>query len=266
GQAPAPEFYRYTFGPLIEEVAIYHTEEPLAHLRAWEGPAQYNYYIVSADPAYGASKKSDRSVAQVWRATATSLYQCAEFVATEVTMQQFAWICMHLAGTWTPSAFILELNGPGYGVLQEIQRLQAWGWGTARPAAVENALQGIQHYLYRRNDSLSQGAFLQWKSTPQIKTWAYSRLRDYFLMGLIHPTSPLLVEELGSVRQDGDKFGADHHHHDDTVATAAMAVEVWQSQVVPYLRMMPPRGPKAEEPLPDPPPAHERLMSRFFEA
>jgi len=264
GSAPAPEYYHYTFGPLIEETGLYETEAPLAQLKVWEQPNAYSYYIVAADPAFGASEKSDRSVCQVWRATMKDLTQVAEFVSTNVTMQQFAWVTMHLAGTFTPSAFILELNGPGYGVLQEIQRLQAWGWGTQRPAAIEQALQGIQHYLYRRNDSFAQGAFLQWKSTPAIKTWAFSRLRDYFLTGLIHPTSALLVEELGSIRQDGDKFGAVGKQHDDTVATAAMAVEVWQSQVVPLLHTLPPRGPSPETPLAEPPPAHERLMGRFF--
>lgn len=260
--APPASHFRYAFGPTIEQLELAPTTEELAQLTLWEEPDPNAYYVVAADPAYGASATSDRYVCSVWRASRSRLVQVASFVTHEVTMNQFAWVTCHLAGAYSPSFFILELNGPGMAVHQEIERLKAMGWGTAERGKVLNALASIQAYIWRRPDGMGQGASWQWRTTPRTKIWILNRLRDQLMQDTVVVREPGLVHELGNVRQDGDRFRAEGRAHDDRVIAAALAVEMWSSQALPVLDGLP----MAPDPLApaDMPAAHQRAVAGYF--
>ena len=260
--APRPTWYRYTFGPTIERIEVVASNEEMAHLTVWEEPDPNAYYVVAADPAYGASAASDRYVCGVWRVTRTRMIQVASFVATEITMNQFAWVTCHLAGAYLPSFFILELNGPGMAVHQEIERLKSMGWGTAERAKIVQALSAIQSYIWRRPDTMGIGASWQWRTTPRTKIWILNRLRDQVMQGNVVIREPGLVSELGNVRQDGDKFRAEGRAHDDRVIAAALAVEMWSSQALPMLEGLPVQVDPLD--ISEMPEAHSRAVANYF--
>lgn len=267
---PEPECYSYHFGGFIEDMTPYETDASLAQLKVWEQPDPAAIYVVAADPAYGASEDSDMAVCQVWKATHRKLIQVAEFASNGCTMQQFAWVCAHLCGAFSSpknaAYFILELNGPGMAVHQELQRLQNYGWGTTRRQEFQNALAAIQNYLWNRPDSKAGfGNSWQWKTTHENKVWIFSRLRSEILNDKITMRSADLVKEIGTIRQSGDTFEAEGKKHDDRVVTAALALEMYSGQVMPYLSMTPdPDAPKQDTQAPMVN-AQERLMKGFFE-
>lgn len=261
--APPALHYKYLFGSTIEQTELVPTNEGLGDLVVWEEPTtERAAYVVAADPSYGANASSDRCVCQVWRATRSKLIQVAEFCSPEPSMSQFAWVCCHLAGVYQTSFFVLEINGPGIGVLQEIQRMQSYGWGTTQRARLASVLNGVQQYLYRRADSMRAGYAWQWRTSPHTKVPMMNRLRSVLMNDMLTVRSAAFVDECAAVRQSGNEFGATGRAHDDRVLTAAIAVEAWSEQVVPTLQMtaaeLEPTAATGPQTL------HERMLQSFF--
>lgn len=271
--APTPTTHRYSYGRHVEDLQLHETAEELCDLVVWEQPlakagerSRY-HYIIAADPAFGSSEKSDRSVCTVWRATSlNTLIQCASFASSQVSMTHFAWIVCHLAGAYMNSYNIVELNGPGFGVLQEIHRLQMWGWGSSKPSELGNVFGNIQHYLYKRPDSLRSQYAYQWKTTMDTKPRIMGRLKDQLTLGNIDVRDPELVAELATIRQEGNIYTTEGNAHDDRVITAALAVEYWTERVahVVSLDPSPPDREGGEEEVQEAPPAHERALHGFL--
>lgn len=267
-QAPAPSHYRYNFGPTIETCRLEPTSEALASLTVWEEPldAHQGHYIIACDPAYGRGADADRSAITVWKATRTHLTQVAEYVSDECEQHQFAWVSMHLCGAYQRAYHILEINGPGMGVWSEEQRLLNYGWGTARQAELQNVLGSIQHYIYRRPDSIGGTANWQWLSNDRGHAQIWARLRGLLVQRQLTIRSPMLVSELGQVRQDQERYEAQGSAHDDIATTAALACEMWSEQVVPILHGMPDLTPDRPDGAPrEAPPAHERAFREFLD-
>ena len=261
-RAPDPEGYNYVFGGFIEQTEVNQTDPQMAQLLLWEKPDPKAFYVVAADPAFGASEDSDMSVIQVWRCGRHGLVQAAEFASNSVTTQQFAWTILHLCGSFMPSAFlILELNGPGMTVWNEIERLRSWGWGTTRRQEFQDALAAIQNYLWKRPDSMGISHAWQWKTNANNKIWLMNHLRDNVLTGRIAIRSRDLVEELSNIRQQGDRFESEGKTHDDRAITLGLAIEMWQNTVVPILETLPPQE---TDPLPEQVPVHERMVRDLF--
>jgi hypothetical protein len=262
---PKAKCYRYEFGGTIEETKLVPTDPVNAELKIWEEPDQKGYYITACDPAFGTGK--DRSVVTVWRARRQSLTQVAEFSSDTIPTRELAWVLLHLAGSYCPKSWlILEVNGPGLTVLSEIQRLQNFGWGTGgSPSTMLNVLGGIRSYFFRRADSALAGTGARdWLSTPRYRAQIFYRMRDCLLNpGQIIVRSQDLVQELGTLRQEGDQFMASGRAHDDRVSTLAMAIEQWSSQVMSMLLYAPPEGPEETKPE-DPGTVEQRMMDRFF--
>jgi hypothetical protein len=244
-RSPEPAAYRYEFGGTIEASQLVETDPALAHLLVWETPRDGEVYVVAADPAFGANSASDRAVVQVWRATRRTLTQVAEYCSTDLPLHQFAWVVLHLAGSYYRhpgrSHLILELNGPGRAALQEIQRVMWYGYGSQVPAAIQNVLGAIQHYIYRKPDSLSgTGGAYQWLTTAQTKKLIMEKLRDALLLETrLVIRSRGLVGELTALRRDGDKVVSVGRAHDDRAITLAMAIECWSERILPEMLMLP---------------------------
>jgi hypothetical protein len=267
--APPPTYYRYTFGATIEACRLEPTSASMAELTVWEEPddSTQAHYIIACDPAYGRGADADRSAITVWKAQRTRLAQVAEFVSDQCEQHQFAWVSMHLCGAYQRAYHILEINGPGMGVWSEEQRLLQYGWGTARQAELQNVLGGIQHYIYRRPDSMGGGMNWQWLSNDRGHSQIWARLRGCLVQGQMTVRSSLLVAELGQVRQDQDRYEAQGSAHDDIATTAALACEMWSEQVLPLLHTIPEmsQAERADGKPPEAPPAHERAFREFLD-
>src|SRR5262245_14846255 len=237
--APTPDRYRYEFGTNIEDTTLKKTIPDFEQLVVWEEPKPMEAYVVAAVPAYSSNMECADFVASVWRASREQLVQVGELCDEEMGMQEYSWCCAHLVGSYsTPRrAFILEISGMGAGVLQELKRLQNSGWGTTQKARIHEVVGGVRNYLWRRPDSLSASAALQWKSSPDLQIILMNRMRDQISAGRVTIRSQAMLGELERIWQDGDTFKAEGRTPSNhRVIAGALAVESWSSQLVPLFR------------------------------
>ena len=81
---------------------------------------------------------------------------------------------------------------------------------------------------------MTGAAAIQWRSSPDYRSWAFNRLRDQLANGAVILRSAECLRELERIRQDGDEFkpeGRDAEEH--RVFAAALAVESWSAQLKP---------------------------------
>lgn len=237
------ESWRYVIGPRFEDTRL--ERDPDGPLTIFEEPDTEAEYVIAADPAYGESEWADRFCAQVLRCERDRVVQVAEFNTPDCTMYGFAWILAHLAGAYStpahPATLIIELGGPGRGVLQELQRMPEQyadkidGLSPSAQRALQNLFGSIRHYLYRRPDSLSGGRLLQWETTWKTKQIMMNLLRDSVERGMVEVNSPEWPAEAQYVTQSGTKIQAEGSHKDDRIVAMALGVVAWQQQVLPDL-------------------------------
>jgi hypothetical protein len=237
--APTPQRYRYEFGTTIEDTHLKTTIPEYQQLVAWEDPQPLDGYVVAAVPAYSSNPECADHVVSVWRGNRDELIQVAEFCDDECGMQPFSWVCAHLVGTYTAprKAFILEISGIGSGVLQEMKRLRSSGWGTLVKPRLSEVMGAVNQYLWRRPDTLSGGAALQFKSSPELLNVLMNRLRDQIAVNRVTVRSQAMLAELERIRQDGEEFKAEGRlPGNHRVIAGALAVESWASQLVPLFQ------------------------------
>lgn len=237
--APKVKGYRYEFGQRLEDSKVVPTKAGLAHLLVWEEPKPAEAYVIAAVPSYAGTPTCSTGVVSVWRASLDTLEQVAEFADTNCGLQTFCWVCVHLLSVYKVQrrAFILEVAGAGMGVLQELKRLQATGWGTRLGPAVRKLVGPISSYIWTRPDSLAGGVALQWKSTGELQGWLLRRLKDQLGSGTVILRSAECVAECERMRQLDDHFESEGRTIEEhRLMAAALAVESWASQVRPLFR------------------------------
>lgn len=236
--------YRYRLGMRFEETVVVGDIRDLrAELRIWEMASKFGYYTIACDPAYGSSDKADRTVISVWRCYADHLVQVAEFATPQVSTYQCAWVLCHLAGYYgiNDVRVILEINGPGAAVFQEMQLLQA-KVSEMRPDPTNTALRNIfahmSHYLYRKVDSLNSELAFHWKTTEDLKRRMMASFKDALELRVVIPRSVALLEECRHIVNDEGHIEAEGGYKDDRVVAAAMAHEAWRMWQAKKLRNM----------------------------
>lgn len=241
--AKTRQCWRYVIGPRFEDTKLERDDD--GPLSIFEEPQADAEYVIAADPAYGESEWSDAFCAQVLRCERDRVVQVAEFNSPDCTMYGFAWILAHLAGAYSslakPATLIIELGGPGRGVLQELQRMPEQyadridSLSESAQRTLRNLFGSIRHYLYRRPDSLSGGRLLQWETTWKTKQIMMNLLRDSLERGMVEVNSPEWPEEARFVTQNGSRIQAEGQHKDDRVVALALGVVAWQQQVLPEI-------------------------------
>lgn len=233
---PKAASYRFQFGKEFHETEIISPKkESDTQLLIWEEPVKGAFYTIGADPAYGWSENSNGFVVQVNRAYANRLEQVAEFRTEGITTYAFAWVIVYLAGAYEPSILNLELNGPGEAVLNEIQNLKKTAslkHVSIRPGML-NVVQKIQHFLYRRLDSIGGiPTAIHTLSNERLKDSMFSTYRDYFERDILVPHSKSLLSEMREVRRPADG-GAPRAEsgHDDRVIGEVLACRAWNDQL-----------------------------------
>lgn len=165
--------------------------------------------------------------AQVFRCYADGMDQVAEYASAQCSTEAFAWLLCYLAGFYKNSTLILEINGPGEYVWNELLNLRRNAAGL-RSADGKSFIGAIQMFMYRRIDSTSASAAYQWKSTHQLKIAMLTAFKDNFESGRILLRSPELCEEMVTmVREEDGDLRASGRGKDDRIIAAGMATVPW---------------------------------------
>jgi hypothetical protein len=226
--------FRYDFGMHFEQTKFIETTENRAHLSIWEMPDPNGVYVLGADPAYGSSEWADEFSVSVWRCFSDRIVQVAELGTPDYTEAQFAWVLAHLAGNFKPCMIVLEMQGPGHTVLNELNNLKRLaGSPGERPKDIYEVVAGIRDYLWRKPDSVagSVGAY-HFQSNQREKLNMLSSFRSYFEREMLEIRSPELCEQMRNITREGDKVGGDGRAKDDRVISAGLAIEGWNKWIM----------------------------------
>jgi hypothetical protein len=257
-----PRYYRFSMGQYFEDTELIQSTERMATLTLWEEPIDNAYYVIGADPAYGSSDWADRFCIQIYRAYADGLDQVAEFATSEINTYQFAWIICYLAGAYKNSTLNLEVNGPGQAVINEMRNLrrQAQTMEPKKARRLDDVLSHMQHYLWRRNDSLGGVSnSLGYLTTHSSKERMLNYFKDYFERGMMNVYSMDLLEEMKSVVRDQGSIAAYGRNKDDRVIATALACVAYAEQLMPRLMQMRMTRARKEEAIT---PVQEPIMDR----
>lgn len=235
--------YRYQVGTRFEDTVLYPARD--GELTVWAEPVVGAAYVIAADPAYGESDLADHFCIQVLRAWPDKLEQVAEYNTPGMTMYGFAWIIAHLCGAYSSQdcdpLLILELGGPGRGVLQELMRMPAQysaavnSLSSQQNAVLANLFGSIQHFLYKRPDTFSSSRLLQWETNHRTKQLMMNLCRDMLERGQLTVRSPGFVEEARYISQLGSRIAGAGRSKDDRVMAMAMGCVAWSEQLQPRL-------------------------------
>ena len=231
-------YYRFSMGANFQDTELLKSSARLATMTIWEEPIDSAYYVIGADPAYGSSDWADRFCVQVYRCYADGLDQVAEFCSAELNTFQFAWVICYLAGAYKNSTLNLEVNGPGQAVLNEMRTLkrEAVAMGGQEARNLYNVLGNMQHYLWRRNDSMGgMSSSIGWVTTHSSKERMLNYFKDYFERGMCKVYSSELLDEMKGIVRDQGTIAAYGRGKDDRVIASALACAAYAEQVQPRL-------------------------------
>jgi hypothetical protein len=214
--------YRYTFGNDFVDTRLHPTTRANADLKVWEKPHPNGVYVVGADPAYGYNEDSDYSTAIVYRCYADRLVQVAEFSAAGVGTAQFAWVLLHIVGTYRNVRVNVELTGPGNAVFNELTHVlksQATSNGE-----FANELSQFKHHFYTRDDSLAKSFAYHSKTGSEQKELMMNRMKDLWMSDKLSIVSLDHLDEMKYFARDGAQLEGRGGSHDDRVIATALAV------------------------------------------
>lgn len=204
-----------------------------ADLRVWEAPKRNGKYVIGVDGAFGSSEENDRNCVSVWRCFSDHLVQVAEFASSITTSQQCAWVLAHLAGAYRDCMVNLEINGPGRQIMDELKFVkQQIQMGTIRDAegslAPADALNNMRWFMWKKPDQMSGVASVyNFQTTFQTKVTAMNRLRDAYNQNQLIIKSIPLLDEMSTLRQNGDSIGSSGRNKDDRVIGCMLANYAW---------------------------------------
>jgi len=244
------ETYWYSAGVEFADMKI-HSPAPslrMAELKVWEKPDPEGIYVIAADPAFGENENNDRSAAQVMRAYSDGLDQAAEYASPLINTRQFAWVIASLLGWYGADLsevyLILELNGPGHAVWNELRSLRqqlqiGYNGKDINEKGLQRVFTNVRNFLYSRNDAVLPGKN-NWhmKTTTPLKVMMMERCRDFVSNGMLHIRSLDTVEEMRTITREGDSIKAPGNMKDDKAFSTALSVHCWDQRVRPKLMQL----------------------------
>ena len=233
--------YMFLAGTEFSDMKVYKSENTRnIELKVWEPPQPESVYVLSADPAFGENENNDRSSLQVLRCYADGVDQVAEYAYSMISTKHLAWVMAGIMAWYgnepmSEIYYILELNGPGGAVLQELKSLKFQienGYAPLEEQGLKNIFRNVKQFIYTRPDSLSGGGSAwHWKMSTQTKVMVMEELRGFVSNGQLHIRSHDLIEEMKTIARDGDSISAEGSLKDDRVVAAALAVHYWDNRV-----------------------------------
>lgn len=233
--------YHFTPGEEFSRMMVHRANAKLTELKVWEEPDPEGVYCLGVDPAFGENEHNDRSAIQVGRCYADGIDQVAEFASPHPTPQQLAWILAAIMG-WYGGAekseirYVLELNGPGQTVFNEIKNLRyqiehGYQAREIEEKGLRNIFRNVRTFIYARPDGMAAGQNWHMKTNSNLKIMYMNHLRDYVISGLFQVRSAELIEEMRSIAQDGDSIEAPSGRKDDRAVASALMVYYWQREI-----------------------------------
>jgi hypothetical protein len=235
--------YLFVAGEEFVDMKVYRANNlPSTELKVWEEPNSEGVYVFALDPAYGENENNCNSAIEVLRCYADGVDQVAEYAWPLQTTRHLAWTLAALMGWYgaSPRAecrYILELNGPGTAVFNEIKALKFYieNSPSARKSVEEqglaNIFRNVRTYIYTRPDSMGAGYNYHWLTNTRLKITIMEQLRDIASAGKLRIRSLDLIEELRSISRDGDSIGAPTSLRDDRAVAMALANYYWATKI-----------------------------------
>ena len=222
------------------EMRAYKGIPSCTHLKVWEEPDIDGSYAIGVDPAYGENENNDRSSIQVLRCYADGVDQVAEYAWPLVNTRQLAWVVASLLGWYgagrAEARYILELNGPGNAVFQELKALKhqidnAYQAQQYADQGLKDIFRNVKTFIYNRPDSMfTNSTTLHWKTSTGNKITILERMRDFVSNGMLHIRSMSLIDEMKTIAREGDSIKAPGNMKDDRVLAMALAVHCWEDR------------------------------------
>jgi hypothetical protein len=234
--------YMFMGGSEFSDMKVYKADNTrMIELKVWEPPQPQSVYVLGVDPAFGENENNDRSAIQVLRCYADGVDQVAEYAYPLVVPRHLAHILAGIMAWYgneplTEVHYILEINGPGGAVLQELKSLKFQienGYAPLEEQGIRNIFRNVKQYLYSRPDSLSGGSGVwHFKTQLQTKIMIMEELRGFVGSGHLRARSHDLIEEMKTIARDGDTIeGEGSGEHDDRVVSMALATHYWDTRI-----------------------------------
>ena len=235
--------FMFLAGEEFSDMKIYRSENPRStELKVWEEPAPEGVYAFGIDPAYGENEANCNSAIQILRCYADGLDQVAEYAWPLQTTRHLAWTLAALLGWYGASPrsecrYILELNGPGTAVYNEIKALKFYIENATflqkplEERGLMDIFKNVKTYIYTRPDSMGPGFNYHWVTSTMRKVMIMEQLRDSASSGKMHIRSMDLIEEMRSISREGDSIGAPSSMRDDRAVAMALANYFWATKI-----------------------------------
>lgn len=235
--------YMFLVGEEFADMKIYRADNPRStELKVWEEPDPEGVYVFGVDPAYGENENNCNSAIQILRCYADGVDQVAEYAWPLQTTRHLAWTLAALLGWYgaSPRAecrYILELNGPGTAVFNEIKSLKFYIENAnfvRRPLeelGLQDIFKNVKTYIYSRPDSMGAGYNYHWLTNTRSKITIMEQLRDVASNGKMRIRSHDSIKEMRSIRREGDSIGADSSMRDDRAIAMALANYFWATKI-----------------------------------
>ena len=233
--------YHFTPGEEFARMMVHRASVKLTELKVWEEPDPEGIYCLGVDPAFGENEHNDRSAIEVGRCYADGIDQVAEFASPHPTPQQLAWILAAIMGWYGGSEksevrYVLELNGPGQAVFNEVKNLRhqiehGYQAREIEEKGLRNIFRNVRTFIYARPDGMASGQNWHMKTNTNLKIMYMNHLRDYVISGLFQVRSADLIEEMRTIAQDGDSIEAPSGKKDDRAVASALMVYYWQREI-----------------------------------
>ena len=234
--------YMFWAGAEFTDMKVYPAENlRMTELKVWEEPDVDGVYVLAVDPAYGENENNDRSAIEVLRCYADGIDQVAEYAWPLVTTYQLAWVIAALLGWYGQGRaeirYILELNGPGSAVFNELKNLKqkidnARGVRTVEDKGLADVFKNVRTYIYNRVDSMGVGYNYHWKTNLGTKVQIMERLRDFVSNGKLHIRSMAAIDEMKTIAREGDSISAPGSMKDDRVFALALGAHCWETKMM----------------------------------
>lgn len=240
----SPKFTTWMFGTGVEfvDMKIYKAANARSvELKVWEEPDPEGVYVLGIDPAFGENENNCRSAIQVLRCYADGCDQVAEYAWPLVNTRQLAWVIAALLAWYganrAEARYILELNGPGGAVFNELRSLKhqiesvSYIDKQVQEQGLKDVFRNVKTYIYTRNDSMGAGTNYHFKTNQQLKIMILERLRDFVSNGMLRVHSMDLIDEMKTIAREGDSISAPGSMKDDRTIAMALAVHCWEERI-----------------------------------
>lgn len=231
--------YMYIAGEEFTDMKIFPSENyRMTDLKVWEEPDPHGVYILACDPAFGENENNDRSSIQIGRCYADGIDQVAEYASPLINTRQLAWVIASLLGWYgqekAEARYILELNGPGIAVFNELKALRhqidnSYLGAAYQERGLQSVFKNVKTYIYSRPDGLGSGQNLHFKTNQHLKVTIMEQLRSFVMSGSLRIRSMSAIKEMQSISRQGDSIGAPSSGRDDCVLALALLAYYWDT-------------------------------------